>query len=591
MTPAPIPVLRDRPRSSAVEAAAAQRGYSELQGRVLAGRLPDSQAAGLSATIRPAAADLDSPDSLPDIDIAANRLADAVERGENILPVSDHDVDGVTSHCLIRATLIDVFHHPVEKVHSFISHRMKEGYGISEGVVSRIAAAGHCSGVLLSADQGSSDEKRIARLKAMGVQTIVTDHHGIEGAGPVSAYAVVNPTREDSRFPDKSIAGCHTAWLTMAATRQELIRRGRLPDNTPSLSSFLDILALGVVADCVDLGASRNNRLLVQRGLAQINRFDRPCWEAIRLMRGKDEPFTAEDLAFLAGPLLNARGRVDEAMLGVRFLRAQTVDQAIKFVATLKEANEERKLIEKALKDEAMVIASRQVDAGAEGLALRLDNGHAGVHGIVASRIVEAFGRPTVCLSPKMGHPGIFSGSCRTVPGFHVRDALAAISEASPDLLIAWGGHAGAGGLSLHENGIEEFAAAWDDAVRQKDVDIGPIVWSDGALTQAPDEGTLAELAVLAPYGRGFEAPIFHQTARIISARPVGAGGAHLQIVLEMRGRKVASIWFNAQPAMRSLVEEGARVVAAFQVGSNEFRGNVTMQLQLKGLWPSGSQG
>lgn len=585
MTFTPIPSLKERPQSAAVRAAAEQAGYTRLQAKVLAGRLASSQAQAIRAIVRPAAADLDAPDSLPDIDAAAQRLAAAVVAGEAILPCTDHDVDGVTSHTIIRAALIDVFHHPADKVHSFISHRMKEGYGISEGVVSRIEAAGHREGILLSADQGSSDEPRIARLKAMGIQTIVTDHHGIEGNGPVSAFAVVNPTREDSRFPDKTIAGCHTAWLTMVATRKELIRRGRLPETTPQLSGMVDILALGVVADCVDMGGSRNNRILVQRGLAEINRFRRPCWEALRQIRGKSEPFTSEDLAFLAGPMINARGRLDEAMAGVKFLRAQTIDQALRLAKVLQEANEERKLIERELKHEAIAIAAGMVDAGAEGLAIRLDNGHSGVHGIVASRVVEAFGRPAVCLSPKVGHPSLYSGSCRTIPGFHVRNALAEIAEHFPGVLIAWGGHAGAGGLTLHEDAIEDFTAAWDEVVRQSSCDIGPAILTDGSLGMAPDLNTLAELSALAPYGHGFEAPVFAEQSKILSARQVGADGAHAQLRLQIQGQETPAIWFNVPTAAQSLIVPGRTLTTAFNLATNEFRGDITLQLQIRAMW------
>jgi len=581
----PTPLLKKRAQSKAVLEAAERGGFTPLQARVLAGRLGESQAKDLASSIRPAAADLDAPDSLPDIDAAANRLADAIETGERILPCTDHDVDGVTSHAIIRAALIDVFHHPVDMVHSFISHRIKEGYGISEGVVSRIAAAGHRGGVLLSADQGSSDEPRIAKLKALGIETIVTDHHGVEGKGPVSAYAVVNPTREDSRFPDKTIAGCHTAWLTMAATRKELIRRGRLPDTAPQLSGMVDILALGVVADCVDMGGSRNNRLLVQRGLAEINRFRRPCWEALRQIRGKSEPFTAEDLAFLAGPMINARGRLDEAMAGVRFLRSQTIDQATRLAKLLQEANEERKVIERHLKEEAIEIASRLVESGAEGLAIRLDNGHSGVHGIVASRVVEAFGRPTVCLSPKAGHPGVYSGSCRTIRGFHVRNALAEIAEHFPDILMAWGGHAGAGGLTLHADAIDEFTAAWDEVVRQSHCDIGPSITTDGPLGVAPDLNTLAELSALGPYGNGFEIPVFSERAQIVSARQVGDGGLHAQLKLEIHGRTIPAIWFNVPESGGRIIEPGRAITVAFNLATNEFRGDISLQAQVRGIW------
>lgn len=577
--------IRVRPRSKAVEAAAQGLGYSALQSQIIAGRLADHQAGHLQRQIRPQITDLDAPDALPDIDKAASRIAGAVIAGEPILCVTDHDCDGVTGHHVIRGTLIDYFQHPAERTHSFISHRLKEGYGISEGVVDRIAAAGHDRGVLVSADQGSSDEPRIARLRSMGIETVVTDHHGVEGQGPGSAVAVVNPCREDSVFPDKFIAGCHVAWLTMAATRRELIRRGHLSPECPHLTEFFPTLALGTTADCVSFSRSRNNRLIVQRGLHQINSKPSPAWQAWQEVRGGDEPFTTETLAFFCGPQVNARGRVDEAMLGVRFLRAATLEQARRMVAQLQAANEERKEIERTLKEAATVIAHRQIASGAHGLAVWLPQGNSGVHGIVASRLVEAFGRPTLCISPKLGHPGVVSASARTIAGFHVRDAFAWIDQQLPGLLKAWGGHEGAGGLTLLEEGIPVLQALWDQAVIHAGVAVGPSVLTDGPLPRAPDFGLLTEIAQLEPYGREFDAPVFSQDAVVAAARPVGADGKHVQLTLELFGRQVRGIWFNV-PELDWRLEPGAPVTAVFGLGSNTFRGDTALQCMVNHLQP-----
>lgn len=568
--------IRQRPRSVHVEAAASALGYTPLQAQLLAGRLADHQAAHLQRQVRPQMADLDPPDALPDIDKAAARIADAVVHGEPIIPVSDHDCDGVTAHHVMRGALIDHFGHPSDRVHSFISHRMKEGYGVSEGVVTRIAAAGHREGVLISADCGSSDESRIAHLRALGIDTVVTDHHGIEGAGPPSAYAVVNPCREDSSFPDRYIAGCHVAWLTMAATRRELIRRGHLSAEAPHLQEFFPTLALGTTADCVSFARSRNNRLIVQRGLYEINHRPPPAWQAWRELHGKDEPFTSQTLGFFCGPQVNARGRLDEAMLGVKFLRSGSLEQARAMVRQLQEANEERKVIERELKDVALHLAAAQVANGAQGLAIWLKDGASSVHGIVASRLVEAYGRPTLCISPKFGQPGMVTASARSIPGFHVRDAFAWIDAQMPGLLANWGGHEGAGGLGLSEQDVPILQALWDQAVVNAGLELGPYVLTDGALPRAPDMALLTEISTLEPFGREFEPPLFAQGATLVDAKPVGEG-KHLKLTLDVLGRTLPAIWFNV-PTLDWRPEYGMPVEAVFQLDTNTFRGETKLQ-------------
>jgi len=250
----------------------------------------------------------------------------------------------------------------------------------------------------------------------------------------------------------------------------------------------------------------------------------------------------------------------------------------------LQEANEERKAIERELKEQAMVIAQRQVDAGANGLAIWLEDGSASVHGIVASRLVSSFGRPTLCISPKLGHPGIVSASARTIPGFHVRDGFAWIHEQRPDLLLAWGGHEGAGGLTARKADIPALQSLWDQAVANSGIEVGPYEMTDGALPRAPDFGLLTELGALEPFGREFDTPKFAQKARLLSASAVG-DGKHLKLKLDILGNEVAGIWFNI-PSLDWRPQHGLPVELAFELGANTFRGNTSLQAMISHMRP-----
>lgn len=574
----PLPQIRRREQDRTVLEAAAAAGYSPLQQRLLAGRLSAHQAAEIGRAVRPQVADLDHYGNLPDIDRAAERLARAIVREENLILATDHDADGVSAHSVMRAALLEVFHHPPDRLHSYCSVRMKEGYGVSEALAKRIVNDGHSDGLLVTADQGSGDGARVTWLRSQGIESIVTDHHGIEGAGPQDAVAVVNPVRDDSRFTDKSISGVHTAWLTMCAVRQLLMDMGKLPDDTPSLAGLLDYVALGSVADCSDLGGSRNNRLVVNRGLHLMNTAPRPCWQALRETTGIHRPFDAMDIGFSLGSRINARGRMDEAMAGVRFLRAQTYEQALALAQELEANNNDRKATEKVMREFAFGEAMRLRDAGMTGLAIWLPDGHAGVHGIVSSRVVEAFGAPTVCLSPKATNPDLASGSVRTRGGFHVRNALAAIDAAAPGLLLAWGGHAGAGGLTLRRSDIPVFQALWDEQVRSAGVDTSPAIETDGPAGSTLDLGLLSQIAAIGPYGRGFESPVFDDHFVVDAVREVGEG-KHFKLTLRTAGdEQLAGIWFNPPPQWREQMAQGRRLRLVYTLDANEFRGKTSLQ-------------
>lgn len=583
MTTAPETVsIVERPADPVLAEAAMARGYTPLQASIIARRLPAQCAADIQRYVRPEMRDLDPPDDLPDIAKAVQRIGQAIICGEPILLAVDHDADGISSLAVIYGALVDAMRVPPEQIRVYSSHRLREGYGISDGLVDRMLAEGAGPGLLITADQGSTDEPRIARLREAGIECVVTDHHGVEGSGPESAVACVNPCREDSRFPDRCIAGCHVVWLVMAGLRRALIDCGHLPPETPKLGFLLPFVALGTTADCVSFARSRNNRLLVQAGLHMMNTRPAPCWTALAQATGATGSITAETLAWRFGPLINSGGRLDDAMPGFHLMRSTTVDEALVYAERLRQSNEDRKAIERDMREAARKQAVAQVAAGAHGLCVWMPDGHSGVHGVVASRLTEEFGRPTLCLSPKQGEPGIVTGSARSVPGFNVRGAFVDIDAAAPGMLLKFGGHPGAGGLTLREEDIPDLQALWDvAALRSEGARIGPTKVTDGPLPAPPSLNLVAELAALEPYGREFDAPVFAQTAWLLQARRVGEGGKHLQLQLDVHRRAVGAIWFSA-PELDWEPTVGDQVHVVFTLSTNSFRGNTTVQLVIQ---------
>lgn len=581
-----FPMFVERGRDATVERAALAAGYTPLQSRVLAGRVFDVADGQIGRAVQPASIDLDGPETLPDITVAATLIADAVVNDRPIAIVTDHDADGATSHAILRLALERMGARP-DRVSGFLSHRMIEGYGVSDALVDRMLLELQPSTCIVTADQGSADEARIFRLRQYGHDVVVTDHHGIPVEGPPqSANAVVNPVRTDSQFPDKAIAGCHTALLVMAAVREELIRRGRDASLLPRVSDLMDFCAVGTIADASCLGQSRNNRLIVQRGLRIMNTRPRPCWNALRRLIGKSGDWVSTDIAFQVATRINARGRLTDAMLGVEFLCATDDEEAFRLVEQLDESNRERRTIEKALTVVATAVARQAVDAGRSGLCLWLgEDAHPGVHGITASRMVEKFGRPTICLSPMHGNPMIATGSIRTTPTFHVLEALESIRKSHPNLLVSAGGHRGAGGLKVQRSNIDALADAWDRCVTAwyGDAPPGPELLVDGQL-DAPCLEHVRELSALEPFGRGFESAVFWARWQVAEARSIG-DGSHLKLKLFSNGCATDGVWFSAmEPGGDPPLRAGQVARLAFSVDENVYRGTRRLQVVIRGM-------
>jgi single-stranded-DNA-specific exonuclease len=567
-----------RPQDPEIYQHAKAQGFSEVISRLLAGR-PCAIKTDPKKSIQSKLADLDPPWELLGSEKAALRIVQAIVNRECIGLETDHDCDGQTAHAVIYTALVEYFHHPKELIRSYIGHRLKEGYGLSEVLANRILADESRPTLIITADNGSSDEPRIAKLLAAGIEVIVTDHHEIPKEGiPQSAYAVLNPSQGSCNYGDRAIAGCMVAWLLMALVRRHLIEDGHLAKESRKLSDLLDFVAVGTIADCVSMATSINNRAVVRFGLDLLNKTMRPCW---RMLQSRFEGlFSCEGIAFTVAPLLNSDGRLESAMGSVSFLLAETDEQAAQWLDHLQDCNQERKAIQKSLLEKALISASEQYAAGAVALSIFLEEGHSGVHGIVASKIKEAFGRPCVMLAPK--GEGILSASVRGIPGIHVRKALETVSQKLPGAIIAFGGHQGAAGLSLKQEYLQEFARAFDAAVRgqlNSEIHVGPIVWSDGVLESSvlSLDWVLELWSIMSPFGREFEAPVFEISGVVHNIEPLGKENLHSRLALKVGTQIFSFTWFF----VNQTVNIGEKVRVLFSPKINYFRGKRNLALQL----------
>ena len=574
-----------RALSEAVFDQALNSGATLLQARILAGRLSDHQADQVAGALNPSLKHLASPMRLRGMDIAIARLVRAIQQGESIGLITDYDVDGITSHWVLLHALRHHFGVPSERLSSWIGHRIHDGYGISQTLVDRLLSSPTRPSVVVTADCGTSDEARIAQLAAAGIDVIVGDHHAIPAEGvPASALAVINPTQPDCDYPDPSIAGVMVSWLIMSGLRQGLIDAGQLAADAPKLVDALDAVALGTVADCVDLGGSAINRAVVRAGLGQINRLQRPVWQAFAELMGADNlPISAETLAFQMGPRINARGRIDDPMQALYLMLSGAKDEAIRHLNQLSQDNESRKALERTMVDACMPKAVRQRETGRFCVVVSDEGGHPGVQGIVASRITERTGLPSVVLAPAQA-PAYFVGSMRSVPGVNAKQALQACSQ----WLSRFGGHHGAAGLTLPKAHLTEFAMALDTAVRQQVSDQPqPLRWHDGDLDPADLSAPLIEqIDGLQPYGRGFEAPSFVGVFKIDSLRAVGKDPVHLSLQVSCGDRQFRTVWFRAlkRAGEAAPVAVGQSVRLVWRPVSETFRGETRLVPRIEGL-------
>lgn len=577
-------LIRRKPDPKVHEAARAA-GMHPVAARVLAQRI--SGDIDPLTLLSPTLSQLDSPATLPDIDKAARRIVMAILTNEVISLNCDFDVDGTASCYVMLTALTRFFGHPDELVSFFIGHRLKDGHGLTDSVAERILASERRPTLVITADHGSSDELRIAMLLRHSIDTIVSDHHNLPLEGPpASAYAVVSPARTDSRYPDPSICGCMVAFLLMHRVRAMLIEHGHLGGEIPPLNVLLGSVATATIADCVDL-RSINNRAVITAGLKLINNGVSPAWRTFKAMACKpDEPITAETLAFTLGPAINSRSRVADPTAAVRFFMSSNEQEAAFWWKQLVDSNEKRKEIQRDMTQIALEATWPQVEAGKYSIVYYGGaDFSAGVHGIVASKLVEAYGRVTFLFSPIEGSDDRITGSCRTVEGCNVKAAMDRVATLNLGLLKGHGGHKAAGGCRVLLADLDRFAEAFEDAVREQlhSDQVGPRLLSDGALPATHiNLATIEALESLEPFGRQFDRPVFDGLFTVKQVKTIG-DGTHLSLVLQQDNVTARAIWFRAIEAGGELpVRVGQTVTVFYELKPNRYNGNTTVQLVVR---------
>ncbi|MDG6778016.1 DHH family phosphoesterase [Thiomicrorhabdus sp. zzn3] len=577
------PNIVPRPFSQPVFDACKQLGLSDLQARLVAQRKQTTES--LTETVFPQLKHIQHPDALKNSRQAAELIADAIQSDGVLVLATDYDTDGVTSAWVAMTALVDFFKVPSSRVEHVIGER-KSGYGITDEVCERILAIPNPVSLVISADQGSSDEPRIRRLKEAGIKVCVTDHHQmpVEGA-PESAECTVNPQQTGCEY-DKTVAGCFVIFLVMTQVRQVLIERGYLDANSPSLKTLALNVALGTIADSVSL-QSPNNRAIVRAGLQLINQFDNPAWQAMKVLNdNQGEAFNAEYLAFQVATRINAASRVSDVTTAFHFLNAADPDTALGYLNQLDADNQERRAQQQSMLQDALQLAKQRYHDQKFSLAIPLQ-GNAGIQGIIATRIGEKFGLPTVALTDL--EDGFLAGSGRgIVPDVDLRQAFQWMSEQDADLFRSMGGHKGAAGCMIPIGKFEIFESLFEQAVQLQlgDAPPTPTLETDGELEDHQLVPELIEhLSVLEPFGREWPQATFSGEFEIVHLKEVGQQRNHFSMRLRsLRGKPIQAIYFNAkQEGAPTPFQAGERVYCVYQPGLNHFAGRT--QLQLKIQW------
>lgn len=563
-------------------------GFSDIQAHVAAGRVNgNGKGVSLAEILQPSLKNIQHPLLLTDAEKAASIIISAIEQNQLIGILTDYDVDGICSHMVIIESM-KFFSVSETNLLSFIGHRLKDGYGVSERLVDKILALNQLPHLIITADCGSSDEQQIFRLKRAGINVVVTDHHVLPEEGvPFSAHATVNPSRRDCSYPDKTVSGCMVAWLLMCLVRNVLIEKGFLSDKTEKLGHLLDYVCLSTVADAVSL-FSPTNRAVVKTGIHIINEKKKSAWHAFaqKISNGNSRTeFTAEDLAFQFAPRINARSRMADPYAALNFFLADMPSKAIRLLEVLEKSNEDRKYTEQRMVKKALEKSLKINTVSKKSLVIFDEDFHAGVQGIVASRLVDTFGKPVVVVSP-IDDGKILSGSARTIDSVHIRNVLQRIDDKYPEIFIGFGGHKGAAGIKIKKGNLTLFCNAFEDAVFKEvgDIDLFPLIYTDGILeAKSINFSTFNQLQQLEPYGRGFDEPVFEGIFAVVKSRIVGVDPVHLSLQLYSDGMQFPAIWFRAllKPGEEPPVKDGNTIRCAYRLKLNVFRGNENLQLMI----------
>lgn len=528
------------------------------------------------------------PSTLKDSEIAATLLFDAIKADQKITIVGDFDADGATSTAL---SLLTLGRFGARNVDYIVPNRFDFGYGLSTPIVDIAHAQG--TQLIMTVDNGISSIDGVARAKALGMTVVVTDHH-LAGEQLPNADAIVNPNQPSCQFASKNLAGVGVAFYVMLALRTLMRQQNHFALTglqEPNMAEFLDIVALGTVADVVPLDA--NNRILVEQGIHRIKagRCRVGIQALLEIAKRNISRCVASDMGFAIGPRLNAAGRLDDMSLGIECLVTESYQHAREIASELDGFNKDRRQIEAGMQKEALDIIEQLPFSQGEGnipyaFALFHPQWHQGVSGIVASRIKEKFHRPVIVFADS--GDGELKGSGRSIEGLHLRDLLERVNTLAPGVIIKFGGHAMAAGLSIKQEHLQQFAQLFEELAQQtltQDQLSGKIL-SDGELS--PPEFTIdlaAQLRDGGPWGQGFPEPCFDGKFRVIQQRIVGE--KHLKLVLspEHSTTVVDAIAFNVDTNIWPDPNiEWANV--AYKLDINEFRNKLSLQLMVEHISP-----
>ena len=521
-----------------------------------------------------------SPQTLGGMEQAVDLLVQAIGEDWTILIAGDYDCDGATGTAVAVRGLRLL---GARRVSYAIPNRFVHGYGLSTALVESLQPTPQ---LIVTVDNGVASVAGVEAARARGIRVIVTDHH-LPGEQLPACDAMVNPNLAGDPFPSKMLAGVGVMFYLLLALRAKMYAQGAFGTNRPDLATLLDLVALGTVADLVPLDF--NNRVLVEAGLQRI-RSGRACAGITALVEsGKRSLATlcSSDLGFAVGPRLNAAGRLEDMRLGVECLLTDDVAQARRHAEQLSAINMERRDLQASMVAEAEQMVVGLTDISAIGVALFEPSWHAGVIGLVASKLKDRLHRPVIAFAPaNEDEPHSLRGSARSIPGFHIRDALAAIDARQPGLIERFGGHAMAAGLSLKSSDYERFAAAFDAIAREmiEPERLQAVLYTDGELPPGCASLALArQLRQAGPWGQAFPEPLFDNLFDCASWKVMGERHLRLQLRDPRDGALHDAVMFNAYHGQ----PPPARLRAAYELTINDWQGRETPRLLLRHIEPA----
>jgi single-stranded-DNA-specific exonuclease len=550
-----------------------QAGVHPLLARLYAARgIQDA------ATLDASLAHLLPPSGLKGIQAAAVLLADAMAANKKLCIVADYDCDGATA-CAVALRGLRLL--GAKQVSYIVPDRVVDGYGLTPPIAARVKASG--ADVLITVDNGIASVEGVATARKLGLQVLVTDHH-LPAATLPDADAMVNPNQPGCTFESKALAGVGVMFYVLLVLRAELRNRGVFTaEQQPKLDTLLPLVALGTVADVVKLDA--NNRRLVAQGLARVRKGQMPAgMTALFAAAGRtSEKCTSQDFGFAVGPRINAAGRLSDMTLGIECLTTDDVGRATELATQLDRINRERREIEGDMREQALELAQEMFDPEEEppsALCVFDPDFHEGVVGIVAAKLKDLHHRPTFVFAPSQaagkGHE--LKGSGRSIPGFHLRDALDLVAKRHPGVLLRFGGHAMAAGCTLEEDNLATFEEAlqqvaqeWlDEATLQRRLE------TDGPLLPEYRRPELADTLAREVWGQGFAPPTFSEEVEVLGQRLVGE--KHLALKLRHHGQPVDGIWFGRVDPLPPLAH------LAFRLEADEWQGNKRVRFVVEGM-------